>query len=550
MKRRVLATLLSVLMAGTVLAGCGSSSDGGSAAASSAPEAEETVGAESGDAAAGDPFADLPATIRDGDIVATPEMYPGVDMSKPYTVNVYLVGDTFPDQDAVIEKMNERLEPFNTTIKVTVMGWADVSTMYSLVLAGGEDIDLIFTAPWEYMWTEAAKGSFVELTEDFRNQYMPLTMKYQDPVSFGETTLSGKMYSVSCNMEKPQAKIVAIRQDIADKYGISELTNWDDFMNYMLTVAEKETPETGIYASSASGNNKEFWDVYRQQYDDVYCLDDNYLTYMFQYQPDTIPQASEIKFAWETDTFRNFAKDMKKLADAGCWSRGALSSTTTPYDGFANLQGAAFAWNLTVYNYMDLAEQNEGVKCAAYDLTKNNIVSCEEYNNADMAIASGSKDPARAAMVLDIFKYDTAMNRLITLGIEGTHYTLDGFKYTKLEKNGDYPADGTSLSWGCKTGLYEDASMPEDRKAMNDSWTERMVGSPTVTFVFDQTPVADQAAAVKTVLADYVPALQLGLVDDVDASIEEMMTKCKEAGLDEVNAEFEKQYNAWREANQ
>ncbi|MCD8067446.1 MAG: hypothetical protein LUE87_00860 [Lachnospiraceae bacterium] len=84
---------------------------------------------------------------------------------------------------------------------------------------------------------------------------------------------------------------------------------------------------------------------------------------------------------------------MKTMADAGCWSRSALSNTISDDDAFAALQGSSIAWNGTVYNYMRLAEESEGVVCAAYDLTKDNIVACEEYNNSDIPL-TGITAPA------------------------------------------------------------------------------------------------------------------------------------------------------------
>ena len=135
---------------------------------------------------------DLPEKVGEGTITATPDMYADTDLSDPYTVNMYLIGDTPNDWDMVEEKINEYLEPFNTQIETTFMSWSDYNTMYTLVLAGGEQVDLIFTAPWCYMYTEAAKGSFYDLSEDFINTYMPLAAKYQAKESWDETTLAGK----------------------------------------------------------------------------------------------------------------------------------------------------------------------------------------------------------------------------------------------------------------------------------------------------------------------------------------------------------------------
>lgn len=550
MRKKLLAGVLTIALALSVLAGCGNSASGDNADTGEEQETTNNENAESSqaDSASGeDALSGLPETLADGDVIATPEMYSNIDLSEEYTVNLYMIGDTPNDWETVLGKINEYLVPFNTKLAVTIMSWSDYQQMYPLVLAGGEEIDCIYTAPWCYMYTEAAKGSFYTLTDEFISDYMPLTKKYQDPKSFKEATVNGQLVAIPANQENAQNKIVAIRKDIADKYGIGELKNWEDYKNFLLTVAEKETPESGIYAMAAAKDNVELWHVYRQQHDTFYLLDDNYLTYMFEYDGE-VPEASDIKFAWDTEIFRNFAKDMKTLADAGCWSRSALSETITDDDSFGALQSASVAWNGTVYTYMKMAEETEGIECAAYDLTTDHLVACEEYNNSDLAITAGCKNPERTAMVLDILKMDTYANSLVMLGIEGEHYTIEeGTQFVKGPKNADYTFDGVSLSWAIRNGdrKYVESGRPEREVVMYDSWDERIVGNPAVTFVFDDSAVADYTAAVKSTMADYIYMLQLGLVDDVDATIDEMLKKCESAGLQTVTDELMKQYEAW-----
>lgn len=555
MKKKWLSCLLAAVLAFSVLAGCGNGNSGGAAEGGGNADTGAEAEAEADDGAAdagaaeetggGDALADLPDTLMDGVVKATPEMYPNTDLSEPYTVYLYLVGDTPQDWDKIMAEVNKHLEPFNTTLETVIISWADVATKYSLVLAGGEDIDAIYTAPWEYMYTENAKGSFYTFDRDFITKYMPLTNKYQAETSYAEATVNGKIIAIPCNTEKPEAKVVAIRQDLAEKYGIEKLENWSDYMNYMLTIAEKETPESGILAQASSGNNAEIWDVYRQQYDAFYFLKDNYLFYHYTYKEGELPTREDVKLSWNTDEFLSFAKDMKTLADAGCWSRGALSGTVSDDDAFGALQGASIAWNGTVFTYMKMAEKNEGVRCAAYDLTKDHLVPCEEFNNSDLAIATASKNPERTAMVLDILKMDTEVNRLITLGIEGDHYTLDGFKYKKAANTEAYAPNAVSLSWGINNNLYEEDGQPEREATMYDDWETRIVSNPTVTFVFDDSSVSDYAAACKSILADYVPSLQLGLVDDVEASLAEMNEKLESAGIGIVEDELFRQYDEW-----
>ena len=517
-------------------------STGGSTTEEAAAESAGTAEAAESASSALD---SLPAAVGEGTITATPEMYSAIDLSEPYTVNMYMIGDTPNDWDRVLELANEYLEPFNTSLNVTIMSWSDYPTMYSLVLAGGEQVDMIFTAPWCYMYTEAAKGSFYELTDEFIAANMPLTSKYQAAESWDETTISGKTIAVPSNVASPMGKIVAIRQDLADKYGISELTSWDDYMNFCLTIAEQETPESGIYAMPASGNNSELWDVYRQQYDTFAAVSSGNVVMYYQYDGE-IPAKEDIKLVCELDYFRDFAHDMKTLADAGAWSRSALTNTVTDDDAFGNLQGASIAWNTSVFTYMEQAEKTEGVECAAYDITQDHLVGAEAYSNNDMAITAGSQNPERAAMVLDLMKFDTYLNKLLLLGIEGEHYSInEQNEYTELENSTNYAAFSTSVSWAIKNGDLTEGGVPEREKAITDAWEERVVMNPTITFVFDDTNVKSYMSAVDSVLADYIPMLQLGLVDDVDATIDECVQKCYDAGLQNIYDEFNTQYDAW-----
>lgn len=546
-KKKLLSTILSVCMTASLLAGCSSSETSSTSATDSTKATSSTSSADT--AASGDVSSasldSLPSQVGSGTITASPDFYTATDLSKEYTVNMYLIGDTPNDWNKVLDLVNEYLEPYNTKLAVTFLSWSDYQTMYSLVLAGGEQVDLIFTAPWCYMYNEAAKGSFYELTDDFVVTYMPLTSKYQAGDSWDETTISGKTIAVPSNVAQPMGKIVAVRQDLMEKYGMSELKNWDDYKQYMLTIAEKETPESGIYALAASVDNNELWDVYRQQFDTFLALDSSYMDFMYEYTG-SIPSKEDIKLAYEFDTFREYAYDMKEMADAGCWSRSALTNTITDDDAFGNLQGASIAWNGSVFTYMEQAEKTEGVECMAYDLTTDHLVGAEAYSNNDMAIAAGSKNPERAAMVLDLIKFDSYLNRLFILGIEGEHYSInDQGEYTELEKATEYAAMSISASWAIKNGDLSEAGTPEREKAISDAWEKRVEMNPTITFVFDDTSVKSYVSAVTAVLTDYVPMLELGLVDDVDTTLDKMIQECYNAGLQEIYDEFYAQYDAW-----
>ena len=93
--------------------------------------------------------------------------------------------------------------------------------------------------------------------------------------------------------------------------------------------------------------------------------------------------------------------------------------------------------------------------------------------------------------------------------------------------------------------IVDDGSQKDDTPAKADAWAARVMSNPTITFVFDDSNIKAYTAAVQSVLDDYVPMLELGLVEDVDATLDEMIQKCYDSGLQNVYDEFKTQYEAW-----
>ena len=554
--KKLIAMLLACVMVLSVLAGCNKSGEEekksneeatSEEATSEEATSEEASGEDETTEAETESGAILPDEIVPGGVVkADPSLYEGLD--KEETVYIALIGGTPNDFDQVLEAANEYLKPYNTKLDFTIWDWGEYVDLYSLNLTSGENIDLIFTAPWCYLWTESSKGSFLGVDEDFITKNMPLTQKYQFPDSWNGVKLNGNIIAFPQNTTFPNAYICAIRQDLAEKYGITELNSWEDYKNYCLTIAEKETPESGILAEASSAGNARLEELYKQQYDIMKIHLQGSIWYGYPYEGE-IPTVDKLEFAYSSEWFKNLCADLKEMADAGCWSRSALTNTVDEAETFAALQGAAFAWNTSVFNYMQQAEKTEGIKCAAYDITNNKFALAEAYNNNDMAIAASTKHPERAAMVLDLLKNDTYLNHLFRLGIEGVHYSMDDEgHYTPLDKADDFPKDSLSMAWAIKNGDISEIYVDPREEEMVNSLFAKIAPAPTEGFVFDNSNVSNETSAVDTILGEYIPSLQLGLFDDPDAKIAEMLEACNAAGLDKIDEEFRTQYEAWYES--
>jgi putative aldouronate transport system substrate-binding protein len=65
------------------------------------------------------------------------------------------------------------------------------------------------------------------------------------------------------------------------------------------------------------------------------------------------------------------------------------------------------------------------------------------------------------------------------------------------------------------------------------------------TFKFNKETVEDECANFNAVCDEYLKPLQYGLVEDVEAGLNEFMKQAKIAGLEDIWDEYIKQYNAW-----
>ena len=88
------------------------------------------------------------------------------------------------------------------------------------------------------------------------------------------------------------------------------------------------------------------------------------------------------------------------------------------------------------------------------------------------------------------------------------------------------------------------------KNEMLQSYADDAVATASLGFRFVKDNVADQIAAVDAVVSEMANPLMCGQVDPDDPSlgIEALKTALTDAGMDEVIAEVQTQYDAWKAA--
>ena len=473
----------------------------------------------------------------------------GYDLSQKENVVMYMVGDEPKDMQEVMDKANtEYFEPnLNTTVEIKFLNWSDYSTKYSLLLSGGEDVDLIYTAAWCYYNEEAAKGAFLELPDDFLKQYMPYSYEQQPKESWDQISIDGKIYAV------PKAKstftsynIVAVRQDLIDKYGLTVPDSWDNYEKY-LTELEEIKGETGVVPLNTNANREQLLTVFLQDHQ-VQPVTEGY-DWMYDTEgKEDAPSTDDIFYFYGSDLHLQYCLEMAKLAEEGIWSSDAINDTTDAQAYFENGTSGSFVWNTSVFQAGKNLESAGNGTYAVYDITPDTPRSRASYATDAIAITTKSDKQERAALVLDYMKTDTDLNRLLMGGIEGKHWELDenGDRVT-LDAASNY--SWNNWAWALNSESEPDEAGLDPRQTEIQAEIDSMEFHPEIAgFTFDPKNVQTEYTIIKSLVDEYKQSFALGIYgDDTEEQFNKFKKTLEDAGLDKVTDEFKSQYEAYLE---
>ena len=475
----------------------------------------------------------------------------GFDLSKHEEVVLYAVGERPQDMDVVLDKLNsEYLEPWlNSTLNVQFISWGDLGTKYSLLLSGGDKVDLIYTSSWCNYNSEVGNGAFKELTPEFLQTYLPYSYEQQAPESWDQIAVSGKVYAIPKNFATfTSYNVLVARTDLLEKNGIDKIDSWDSMKEALIVLAENETAN-GIYANGQRGSNEfsdHLWwqnvgaDTLASGYDFMYYINEN----------GDLPD-------WDKDVFYKYLSEdclkmyleMAEMAEKNVWSPTRINDTSDPQMNFESGKTASIVWNSAAVSSGKNMEDAGVGTFGVYDVTPNAKARRDSYANDAMAIPASSEIPERAALVLDCMKGFPEVNNLVVGGIEGVHYELteDG-KRMAGDSAEAYPWG--SWAWGLPgkdtPGEYSD----DPRSNYFGELCEAKEYTPAAAgFSFDSRAVETEMAVINSIVEEYASSFNLGMFGaETEAKYYEFVDKLESAGLDKVMEECKSQYMAYCES--
>ncbi len=524
--------LAAVLGAGAILTGCGDKPEASTeASAENQPAQTAAAGEESAEAAAD-------------------TGYYGNDISEHLDMTMYVIGDEPVVADEVEQKLNEILEKkANVTLDISYIPLSDYTTKYQLLLASGEEIDIIYSATWASYFEEARKGAYMEITDDMIKQYMPQTDTGQDKASYDSIRVNGAIYQIPKNSKYINNGVpVLIRGDLREKYGMEPIDSYEELEAYMKAVAENEE---GIFPYAAGTDGVELSIQMFQRKNNVIGSNSlpKYVGYI--YDGNKMPAAEDMIWQYTTDEFREYVHLAKTWADMGFWSKNAVSNTISPADAFINGTSATVFWNYDTCNniYNTVMEEHPEWKPEFVDPNPEAIRYVGAYTEG-ISVPASAPNPERSLMVIDLLKWDKELYDIARYGIEGKNWEAKGDKNYQLgAEQGNYTVGNSPVTWGLKNDELE-RIMGEEGDTWPEIYTQLFANPITEAasgFIFDDTPVKDELAVISELCSQYIPIMELGLVEDPDAALDEFNEKCVQAGRDTIMEEYKKQYSAYLE---
>jgi putative aldouronate transport system substrate-binding protein len=475
----------------------------------------------------------------------------GPDISEEVKIVMYLVGDEQPDAAGVYEEVNKKLKAdINATVECKYLPYADLQQKYALVFASGEEFDLIYTADWVYYADQATKNAFKEVTQDMLKTNMP---EYYELIPYGfwdQLKINGKVYMIPYLNKQVIGHLLAMtRGDLREKYGLAPVKTLDDLENYMLTIAKNEKGMMAYEGNVDGLINMSNSIFYKQPNNLMFLHIANTNLFTTSLEPNS---DGKVNIALDDPKYIESIKRIRKLYEAGCWSKNLLAIKTLPQENFKAGKGA------TIFDHSESMIQftsdnntlHPEYKVEVSDLSPDTIHESNSATRSGMGINANSKNYERALMMMNLFGTRKDYYDLTTYGIDGVHYTPVGDNQMKSLPAGASrfpPKTNCPWGWERKDFMRYPDIVPADVIGIEQKWINegKASSTPVVSFNFVDTNVKNEIAACSNIYNTKIKALCTGMLTDVDDSVKKIRDELRKAGIEKIQAEIQIQMDEY-----
>lgn len=181
----------------------------------------------------------------------------------PVTLKIIIPGDRPADMDLIIEEAERRMaDTINVKLDVVFVPWSDLASKTQVMLASGENVDLIFDAPWLHMEQMIAAG-YYEPLEELLEKYGQDAVAVRSEQMFEANKFQGHIYALPLGNSHLNGRTYLVRKDLREKLGVPEIKTYEDLIAFAYKVKESEKDIIPILAKGLPGQKDQAWGAFR-----------------------------------------------------------------------------------------------------------------------------------------------------------------------------------------------------------------------------------------------------------------------------------------------
>ncbi len=453
-------------------------------------------------------------------------------------------GDVMDELDEVIREINAITVPeIGVEVEARKVGTLEAFTQYFTWIGNGETIDLMMLN-YQDITTYVEREMLLPIDAYLENEASDIKDIVENQYNLtGGSFIDGKTYGVSVYgyqgsgggiwMEREFLREIGVEHEEKHVYTYEELTE-------IFAALKEKYPDKyplGQITSQSGGSTFTFYSNRQKEVCDSLGA---------TYSSGVLDAGSGTKVVnfYATPEYSEFLRYMRKWYLAGyIYPDAAISDYGTPA---MFRDGMILSWPITSSPGILVGVMEDPV-CLR---TSRISVGAQGPRSGFWTIPVTSAHPEAAMRFLNLMYADARIGNLLTYGIEGRHYeVLDEenkiIRYPIADGEGDTGFYNMLGLYGDVHEIYWNGSLEEKQERIAYEAEAMSYRTSVEGFVYSTRETSGQIAAVDKVVERYMPFLESGCLD-LDVYYPRFLEELSEAGIDEVIADKQAQYDAWR----
>jgi putative aldouronate transport system substrate-binding protein len=458
---------------------------------------------------------------------------------------------------AVLEAVNKKLQTdLGFTITPQFINWNNYGSQALLKFTAGEKFETALQARWLNMAQLVGSGSLVDVGPLLTGGKYPNLQKTLNDKLIELNKWSGKLWGIPQVSSAGRIHHFAIRQDLAEKYGIGEITDYPTLEKFWYDVKQRDPRVTPIALSQNQSNltcvpgpvamfNAASWENANRI---AQSFSGGSMPFFLAENAKETGSSDPVPF-WELDGVVDALRTIRKYYQDGIINRDALNVDAATTKGLFTNGQTASAWATT--DGLSSTTLLPGLQKAVKGAQLANVVPLKggksakpnqtfQADNFTVLNAKGASN--ERTMQLEDWLSIKENHDLISYGVEGKDWKPVGAD--KFEQLSTYAFPGFALCW--RTSLERRSALMTESEADWFSWAQdydNFTVDTFASFIPDVNPVKREEAQISQAFTQYGNPLFFGAVD-VDAGLDKLKKAVSSAGLDKLQTELAKQADA------